>query len=192
MRTMKRAAYSGFTLIELMVTIAVLVILVVLAVPSFVDNLDRRRIVDAAEGIAKQVQQARMAAIQANRPIAIVFDTTEAEWCFGLTDQAACDCRQADACQIPFSHDLTITASTYQTVVGTRTQYSDVALAAAPASLRFEPRRGVRSDTGAPTESIVLTSARGREARVMVNIIGRAATCSPVGSTNVNGMRPCP
>ncbi|MFU8832865.1 MAG: hypothetical protein ACNA7J_12020, partial [Wenzhouxiangella sp.] len=128
----------------------------------------------------------------ASRPITIVFDTLEPEWCFGLTDQPSCDCRAPDDCRIPFSHDLTIVPTGYQTVQGTRTEYSDVALAAAPATLRFEPSRGVRDDTGFPVETIILTSPRGLESRVVVNPIGRVATCSPAGSTYVIGMKPCP
>jgi type IV fimbrial biogenesis protein FimT len=187
-----RKVQAGFTLIELMVTIAVLVILTVLAVPSFVDSIDRRRIVDAAEGISKQVQQARTAAIQSNRPIAMVIDISEPEWCFGLTDQLTCDCSEAGSCEIPFSHDVTIAPDSYEAVVGTRAQYSNMAISAAPASLRFEPRRGVRDDAGGPVESIVLVSPRGLQARVVVNAIGRVATCSPAGSTYVVGMKTCP
>jgi hypothetical protein len=87
---------------------------------------------------------------------------------------------------------LTIIPDDYETFVGTRAQYSGVAISAAPASLRFEPRRGVRIDIINPVEAVVLTSARGLESRVMVNAIGRAATCSPVGNAKVIGMRDCP
>jgi type IV fimbrial biogenesis protein FimT len=187
-----RSVPAGFTLIELMVTIAVLVILTVLAIPSFVDSIDRRRIVDAAEGIAKQVQQARTAAIQSNRPIAMVFNLSDPEWCFGLTDQLNCDCSVVDDCRIPFSHDLTIVPDDRQEIVGTRTQFSNVAISAAPASVRFEPSRGVRDDAGGAVESVVLVSPRGLEARVVVNLIGRVATCSPAGSAYVVGMKTCP
>jgi prepilin-type N-terminal cleavage/methylation domain-containing protein len=92
---------AGFTLIELLVTIAVFAILVAMAVPSFVDAVDRRRIIDASEGIAKQIQQARTIAIQASRPITMVFDRSNAEWCFGLTDQLTCDCNAPNDCQSP-------------------------------------------------------------------------------------------
>lgn len=189
---MHRSLQRGFTLIELMITIAVFVILVVLAVPSFVDNIDRRKIVDATEGLAKQVQQARMIAIQANRPITIVFDRADPQWCFGLTDQATCDCRIANDCQVPFSHDLTIVPDNYETLTGSRAQYPDIAMIAAPASLRFEPSRGIRDDPATALETLVLNSPRGLEARIMVNAIGRVSTCSPAGSTNVLGMKTCP
>jgi type IV fimbrial biogenesis protein FimT len=189
---MKRKSQSGFTLIELMITVGVLAILAVLALPSFVESIDRRRIIDASEGLSKQIEQARTIAIQANRPISIVFDNSDAEWCFGLTDQLTCDCNAPDACQVPFSLDLTIDPGNFETVSGTRGQYSDIDMTAAPASLRFEPRRGVRIDDAAPVATITLVSARGLESRIMVNPIGRVATCSPAGSANVSGMKTCP
>lgn len=192
MKSAVRKQNRGFTLIELLITIGVLTILVVLATPSFFDAIDRRRVVDATEAIGKQVQQARMAAIETNRPITIVFDTASDPWCFGLTDAADCACNTADSCRIPFSIGTDLTPADYEEVVGRGSQYLGVDLTAAPASMRFEPRRGIRDDGGNPVETVSVTSARGSEARVMVNIIGRVSTCTPAGTGNVAGMKTCP
>lgn len=187
MKSAQASQSRGFTLIELLVTIAVLTILIVLATPSFFDAIDRRRVVDATEAIGKQVQQARMTAIETSRPITMVFDTGD-PWCFGLTDAATCECNTADSCRIPFAVGTDLAPTDYEEVAGRAGQFAGIELTDAPASLRFDPRRGVRDLPATPVESILVTSARGSQARVMINIIGRVSTCSD----DIPGMKPCP
>jgi type IV fimbrial biogenesis protein FimT len=195
MNSAQASQSRGFTLIELLITIAVLTILIVLATPSFFDAIDRRRVVDATEAIGKQVQQARMTAIETSRPITMVFDTGD-PWCFGLTDAANCDCNTGGSCEIPFGVETVVDVGTgvttlsptdYAEVAGQAVQFPGIELIDAPATLRFEPGRGLRN-LPATVESIVVTSARGSQARVMINIIGRVSTCSD----DIAGMKPCP
>ncbi|AGA32235.1 pilus assembly protein [Thioalkalivibrio nitratireducens DSM 14787] len=191
---------SGFTLIELIITIVVLVVLVTLAAPSFVDVLDRRRIVDAAETLMKQVQQARAVAIESNREISMVFDDSGTTWCFGLTAAAGCDCYESDpsepdSCQIPFGALVNLAGTDFELIRASGNDFPGVTLQNFPAALRFEPMRGVRVDAAGPTVTIEFVSARDREAHVVVNRLGRAGTCSPAdagGDPSVTTMRLCP
>jgi len=195
-----RPFQSGFTLIELLITIAILVVLVVMAAPSFVDTLDRRRIVDAAETLSKQVQQARAVAIESSREVSMIFDDSEATWCFGLTDAAGCDCyetnpAESNACRIPLGALGNLAGTDYELVRASGDDFRGVTLQSFPTGLRFEPMRGVRVDAGAPTVEIAFVSLRGREARVIVNRLGRVGTCSPAdggGNPSVTTMRVCP
>ena len=199
MKSAQASQSRGFTLIELLVTVAVLTILIVIALPSFFGAIDRRRVVDVTEAIGKQVEQARMTAIETNRPIMMVFDT--AAQCFGLTDTdnaAGCDCTETniaepDSCTIPFALTLGLAADSRELVVGRAEQFPGVTMAVVPTTnLRFDPQRGIRIDGGDPLATIELTTARGLEAHVMVNIIGRVSTCSPAGASNVSVMKTCP
>lgn len=54
----------GFTIIELMITVVVIAILAVIAVPSFSDMLERKRIRGAAESVKAEFQYARSEAIK--------------------------------------------------------------------------------------------------------------------------------
>lgn len=60
---------SGVTLIELLISIAVLAILVAIAAPYFGDYIERQRLVGAAEALHGQIQQAKRAAISNNKTI---------------------------------------------------------------------------------------------------------------------------
>ena len=64
-----RRGQLGVTLIELMVTIAVLAVLVTLAVPSFAGIINSNRLATAANELATSLQLARMEAIRRNAPV---------------------------------------------------------------------------------------------------------------------------
>jgi type IV fimbrial biogenesis protein FimT len=62
---------KGFTLIELMVTIAVLAIIVTIAIPSFQDIIERNRVVTQANNILSAVQLARSEAVKRGETITL-------------------------------------------------------------------------------------------------------------------------
>lgn len=64
-------AQQGFTLIELMVTVALVAILVGIAVPSFQGALNGNRLATSANELIASLQTARMEAIRRNRRVAV-------------------------------------------------------------------------------------------------------------------------
>jgi prepilin-type N-terminal cleavage/methylation domain-containing protein len=73
MKIMRRN--SGFTLMELMVTIAVVAILASLAVPNFIAWLPNYRLQSGAEEIQSALQLARITAIKENATATVAFNT---------------------------------------------------------------------------------------------------------------------
>jgi prepilin-type N-terminal cleavage/methylation domain-containing protein len=55
--------HRGFTIIELMVTVLIAAVLLAVAVPSFIDTLERRRVVGAANELSADLQYARSLAV---------------------------------------------------------------------------------------------------------------------------------
>lgn len=82
----------GLTLMELMVTVVIMAILLVLAVPSFNAFLARGRLSGAAEGLAQDLQLAKSEALRSNADVTISFSPVGA-WCYGtVVSTTACDC----------------------------------------------------------------------------------------------------
>lgn len=66
---------SGYTITELMVTIAVIAILASLAIPSFIAWLPNYRLRSGAEEIQSTLQLARITAIKENSTVTVDFNT---------------------------------------------------------------------------------------------------------------------
>lgn len=90
---MPHAARRGFTLIELMVTIAVLTILLIIAIPSFVELRERVAVRGAGDQLTSFWANARLEAVKRDTPVTISIHSDSAGLCVGAsTTGAACDC----------------------------------------------------------------------------------------------------
>ncbi len=65
---------SGFTLIELMVAIAIMAILSAIAIPSYFKWLPRHRVGTAARAVMSTLEFARINAIKTNADVTVIFD----------------------------------------------------------------------------------------------------------------------
>lgn len=101
---------SGFTLIELMVAVAVLAIMLALAIPSFDDFRKRAALRGAADQVVSLIGVARFEALRVNRlvKVGMVLGAGD-KYCVGaattsdVADDDACDCFDVTA---PFDCDV--------------------------------------------------------------------------------------
>ena len=90
----------GLTLMELMVTVAIMAILMVVAVPSFNAFLARGRLSGAAEGLAQDLQLAKSEAIRGNTAVRVTFSMGNA-WCYGSVPfDSSCTCAPTSTCTL--------------------------------------------------------------------------------------------
>ena len=90
----------GLTLMEVMVTVAIMAILLVLAVPSFNAFLARGRLTGAAEALAQDLQLAKSEALRRNAEVRFSF-SPGSPWCYGsIASSTACNCTTAGACTL--------------------------------------------------------------------------------------------
>lgn len=180
----------GFTLIELMVTIAVLAILMAMAAPSFNDFFQRYRLRGAADDVATLMAVARSEAVARNRNVAIVFSGTGAAWCVGA----------AVAAEPAAPGDLVTTAPTCNCSGDCRiadrvmesqgANYRGVTVAAVPASFVFNRLTGAVDPLG--TTTTTLQSPNGHYSlAVSVSPLGRGRLCVPSGSPAMAGFQTC-
>lgn len=168
----------GFTLIEMIIVIALVSILLALAVPSFTGMLAKKRFQGVAEELGTDLQYARSEAVQRNAVVGIVFGTgCYAIYVVGTTGATNCT-------------TLGTGAVALKTVQLSATSGSTVSLSFTPTvggnvSIQFEPLRGGAEDaTGNDKSGLVnvSSSAGNWQLRAIVTRYGRMKTCSPNGS----------
>lgn len=86
---------KGFTLLELMIVIAILASIATMAGPSVSGFIDKRKIINAAEAIYSQLLFARSQSISRSQNIGVNFgytDTSDAKtWLMGISNNIGCD-----------------------------------------------------------------------------------------------------
>lgn len=190
----------GFTLVELMIAIAVIAILLMLAAPSFVDYMRVQRLKGVNAQLVTDLQYARTEAASRNGDVYIHFKTladdasmscytiymiTNADW------ELTCDCTQAPGASCTDAH--TVEIRTVQVPVGTgvrltlpENQPASFGFIAETGALRVDHRLvAVRLEEVQVFASI----DDARSLRTTVGRSGRPTVCSPGGG--VNGVASC-
>ena len=86
----------GFTLIELMITLAIALILTVMAASLFIDVRERTIARGAADSLVSAVAQAKLEAARRNDFITVSVRGSGNAWCIGLqSGTTGCDCTSA-------------------------------------------------------------------------------------------------
>lgn len=160
---------KGFTLLELMVAIAIVGILATVAVPGFSDLLSDRRLAGAAEKIMADMEWARTISIRDNTNV--VMDITadgSGAWCYGFDDaDTSCNCSLtttvASACTIDAINKRNDESNYGETTLNSSLADDDIT---------FESR-GVADDTGALT-----LTAGGKTVTINITRLGRGNICS--------------
>lgn len=177
---MAKSSSHGFTLIELIVTMAVAAILATIAVPAFNNTFENLRARRATESMVSALYNAKSEAIKRNTFVRVVFKTSNAgaTWCYGLTTDATCDCTTANSCVL----------DGVERVVS-NTQFKDIAASVSPtdSTFHFNPLRGTVNAGNVRFTS----SAQGLQSKAMVNGKGRITACSDAGAGYMGAFKPC-
>lgn len=164
---------KGFTLVELMVVIAVVAILAAAAMPVYRNLLDRYRIGKAAEDVISVISNARAGSVKLHRRVNVAF-TTSNDWCVGANAApeptggaragaaTACDCASANTCLVD-GEMLAIPLG----------KHPGVSMTAASGNLEFDGIVG--ATTGLATRTVTLLSPLGKyTASIAVTPLGQA------------------
>jgi len=155
----------GFTMIELLVTIAIVAVLLGIAVPNMSSYWKDTRLVSATEAVYTQMQLARSVALARNQTINIDF-AGGGSWCMAISENALCNCVTGSQCTLTGMPQATLKAADFPDISIATSFTSDETSVLYP--------RGTVSDSGAVT----LTSAAGDDTQVSITTLGRIGICS--------------
>lgn len=187
-----RQDMKGFTLLELMIAVAVLGIIISLSAPSYSGFRDTQRLVGAGEQLYGHLQQARSQAISGNTPVFVNFSTGgSTAWTYGMSSvNSLCDLTATaptatNACVVIVddgdgiidSSDFVLMRFDAAPFPGVQMTHSN--FSSSNSQVEFDAIRGM-----ATASQIDLTGAGGDRLRVRVNRLGRVTLCSPDGSVS--------
>jgi type IV fimbrial biogenesis protein FimT len=162
------AAEQGLTLVELMVTVAILAILLAVAVPNMSSYWQQSRLVSASEAVYSNLHLLRSVALARNQQIYAKFDNTGGTgWCMALAELDSCDCADATTtCALTNMPVPRLSGSDYSNITLSTTFGGDSTSVSMP--------RGTMANG-----SVVLTSqSTGDVVKVVVSSFGRVKICS--------------
>lgn len=156
---------AGFTLIELMIAVALVALLLTVAVPSFQSLRQEQMVKAAAQAVYTDVMLLKSEAIKRNSSLSlIVFNSGASNWCYRIAIDGAGSCTGcSDTCS-SLDGRKGVDASEFAGVNLT-TSYSG-------GKLTFSPRRGTM-----PSGNITL-AGNGVSMKVMTSNLGRVSTCA--------------
>ncbi len=179
---MKRFS-RGFTLIELMIVVAVLAVILMLAAPSFYNLFMLQRLKAVSAQLNTDVQYARSEAIQRNQFVRVRFGSNASSSCYAIytgTSAFSCNCLNTPVCGANGTEIRTVRLDAAQ----------GISLSAPAGSFRIEPTNGVITVVpigiyggGGTSFEIDVGIDTARSLRTVVNLAGRPAVCRPTGST---------
>jgi len=182
---------AGFSLVELMIGIAILGILLALGVPSYTAWIQNTRIRNAAESIQGGIQLARAEAVRRNTPVQFDLRGSASAWTVCVAPAVAGSCPlqddsdtiQSRGVKEGSSDDIKIVASDATPFVFN--SYGRL-ISPVPTGADGLVRVGVDIDTS------VLSAAESRNLSIIIGVGGAARLCDPTLSGSGTDPRRCP
>lgn len=165
---------GGFTLLELVIAIAIAVVLGAMTLPSYTSLVSRQRLVATARDLQADIAHAREEANRRGQPVYLVFQPGT-RWCYALSTRPGADCRHSG--QTPDGTTLKTVRADEHPGIDLR-QSTTMAL---------DGRNGT-SLLGVGFARFA--SAHGLQLQVRLGPLGRSTVCAPEPS--VSGMPACP
>ena len=189
-RALRTRAF-GLTTLELRVSITLLGILLSLALPSYREMVEKRRLTHGAEQIFAFLNSMQGVASRSNSVVTVSYSRTdEDDWCVGATlGDASCDCTQT-----------TSTAADFCAVDGREARLTNDHVGNDPilesisgdGAYAYDPVRGLMVDLDDSLDIGLHSPNDSYQLRLIVSNTGHAVLCSKDADHKVPGYAVCP
>lgn len=183
----------GFTMVELLVALAIMAILVAAAAPSFSAFIDRAKVRSAADELVSMVADARGSAVMAGRNVSMAVDGDSDAWCIGaneagmpaagepMTGSSECDCVASPAACTVVGRQAVIDA----------VEHDDVTVLAVGGEIEIDGKMGHLVALGTTTLATFVSPDPDYQLAVVVAPLGQARACVPAGADPIAGYPSC-
>jgi type IV fimbrial biogenesis protein FimT len=182
----------AFTLVELMITVAIVAIILAVAAPSFRDYLLTQRLRGIQAQLVTDLQYARSEAVSRGNLVAVRFQSGSGMTCYIVNTRTSlaapsCDCtaaagsRCSDASQTAEVRTVQVPSDLSVTVGLDATQVRDfITLDPRTGGIRPDPSDLGEYDTNGFRVNTFIDSSR--KIVTILNIAGNVSSCTPAGS----------
>lgn len=173
---------SGFTLLELLITVAIAAALLGLGIPSFQGLIERARLKALTETVYSELQFAKAEALKGLQSragdVRVTFKRDVMPQCFGMTrGDDNCDC----------SNDCTLDGA--PRLIAMDERFPGVELAGSGnTTIKFDSIRGTATANSVVVKS---TGSDNKQLKVIVSTLGRIRICVPSGKEAIAGYERC-
>lgn len=181
-----RSRISGFTLIELIITILVMAILLGIGVPSYMQFKEDNTLLGAAQALYSDIQFARSEAIKRDVDnIAVRIFSVDGAWCYRVSDNSSCVACDSSAASCDIHGDRIlrgVSQADYPNVtVGATTVSSGTA------TIFIQARRATMQEN-----TVTFTyGTSNKKINIETNLLGRVSLCTPASAAQLTGVDQC-
>ena len=90
---------DGFTVTEILVTMLILAVIVIFAIPSYSNLINQRRLKMATEDLYNFIKASEARGLDLPSSYYLSFQPGN-PWCYGLSDSSTCNCALANSCTV--------------------------------------------------------------------------------------------
>jgi len=182
---------NGFTLIELMVVLAVVAIITSFALPSYRTLLAKRQVTSGAEQLGAFLSAAQMESVKRHENISVSYTRTDSDtWCVGLVSgTTACNCMVTD----PAANGACVIDGQLRVFSDANLNNPDIMnFMLGDGAFVYDPARGLMLNPPDPVELKLLSEGGSYSLNVQVSATGRLKICNDSSATlDVPGYKTC-
>jgi type IV fimbrial biogenesis protein FimT len=179
---------KGFTLVELMIALAVLAIITSLALPSYRTILEKRQVTSAANQLSAFLTNVQLESVKRSENLFVDYNRTDSDtWCVGVTNTDSCDCTKAitDAASCDIEGELRVFSN------ANLNHPKMMASMSGNGDFEFDYGRGIMTDVTDGATFGLLSEDGSYALNVSIDVTGRVKTCTDA-SKAVPGFGECP